>query len=129
MISQADNKRKPFVALILALGGFVSQTQLTHHVLTVMEYNRPFFVFYVTQSVFSISLFCHLTYLTLSTKASVSGLCKGLRISIVHQLRSGPPSQRIPFPLVRFILIALILTIGFTVPTLLWFVGISLSPA
>ncbi|KAJ3909502.1 hypothetical protein F5879DRAFT_61022 [Lentinula edodes] len=126
---RTSGHRKPFVALILALGGFVAQTQLTHRVLTVMNYNRPFFVIYVTQSVFTASVLVHLVYLAITTKNSISSLCKGLKITIAKRLRSSKLLQRIRFPCIRFLLITLTLTAGFTTPTLLWGVGISLSSA
>ncbi|KAJ3937787.1 MAG: hypothetical protein NXY57DRAFT_980105 [Lentinula lateritia] len=130
MIHQrTSGHRKPFVALILALGGFVAQTQLTHRVLTVMNYNRPFFVIYVTQSVFTASVLVHLVYLAITTKIPISSLCKGLKITIAKRLHSSKSLQRIQFPCIRFLLITLTLTAGFTTPTLLWGVGISLSSA
>ncbi|KAJ3863064.1 hypothetical protein EV359DRAFT_82731 [Lentinula novae-zelandiae] len=126
---RTSGHRKPFVALILALGGFVAQTQLTHRVLTVMNYNRPFFVIYVTQSVFTASVLVHLVYLAITTKNPISSLCKGLKITIAKRLHSSKSLQRIRFPCIRFLLITLTLTAGFTTPTLLWGVGISLSSA
>ncbi|KAJ3734822.1 hypothetical protein DFJ43DRAFT_1151957 [Lentinula guzmanii] len=122
MVQQPTSGRgKPFVALILALGGFVAQTQLTHQILTVMNYDRPFFVIYVTQSVFTVSVIIHLVYLATTTKASISSLSKGLNITIARRLRPGSSSQLIRFPYLRFFLIVLTLTAGFTTPTLLWF--------
>ncbi|KAJ3799928.1 hypothetical protein GGU11DRAFT_775397 [Lentinula aff. detonsa] len=128
MVQQPTSGRgKPFMALILALGGFVAQTQLTHQVLTVMNYDRPFFVIYVTQSVFTVSVIIHLVYLATTTKDSISSLSKGLNITIAQRLRPGSSSQLIRFPYLRFFLIVLTLTAGFTTPTLLWCIGISLS--
>ncbi|KAJ3750444.1 hypothetical protein DFH05DRAFT_1564872 [Lentinula detonsa] len=122
MVQQPTSGRgKPFVALILALGGFVAQTQLTHQILTVMNYDRPFFVIYVTQSVFTVSVIIHLVYLATTTKDSISSLSKGLNITIAQRLRPGSSSQLIRFPYLRFFLIVLTLTAGFTTPTLLWF--------
>ncbi|KAJ3987817.1 hypothetical protein F5890DRAFT_1551129 [Lentinula detonsa] len=122
MVQQPTSGRgKPFVALILALGGFLAQTQLTHQILTVMNYDRPFFVIYVTQSVFTVSVIIHLVYLATTTKDSISSLSKGLNITIAQRLRPGSSSQLIRFPYLRFFLIVLTLTAGFTTPTLLWF--------
>ncbi|KAJ4486099.1 hypothetical protein J3R30DRAFT_3697520 [Lentinula aciculospora] len=124
---RSSSHRKPLVALILALGGFVSQTQLTHQVLTAMNYNRPFFVIYVTQSVFTVSVLVHLLYLVITSKDSMYSLCKGLKITIAQRLRSESASPDIRFPYANFFLADLTLTVGFTTPTLLWCVGMSLS--
>ncbi|KAJ3758677.1 hypothetical protein EV360DRAFT_70136 [Lentinula raphanica] len=123
-----SGRRSSFVALVLALGGFVAQTQLTHQVLTVMNYNRPFFVIYVTQSVFTVSGILHLLYLAMTTRMSISSLCRGLQITIAQRLRVRSSfSDHIRFPYGRFLFIAFTLTAGFTTPTLLWCIGISLS--
>ncbi|KAJ3969463.1 hypothetical protein EV361DRAFT_920825 [Lentinula raphanica] len=125
-----SGRRSSFVALVLALGGFVAQTQLTHQVLTVMNYNRPFFVIYVTQSVFTVSGIFHLLYLAMTTRMSISSLCRGLQITIAQRLRvRSSSSDHIRFPYGRFLFIAFTLTAGFTTPTLLWCIGISLSSA
>ncbi|KIK70961.1 hypothetical protein GYMLUDRAFT_305787 [Collybiopsis luxurians FD-317 M1] len=129
----APQQRKAFVALVLALGGFVAQTQFTHQILTVMNYSRPFFVIYVTQSVFTVSLLVHLIYLALASRLSISKVYRGLKISVARQLRSGQPESPMQsiarFPYAKFVTVALALTAGFSFPSLLWAVAISLSSA
>ena len=74
----------------------------------------------------------HLLYLVLTTSASLESLLAGLFLAV--KIQFAPSDQnylvtlRSPFPYTRFLRLLAFLTLGVTLPALLWFVSVSLSP-
>ncbi|KAH7910934.1 hypothetical protein BJ138DRAFT_1172832 [Hygrophoropsis aurantiaca] len=118
-----------FIAVLFA---FVGESQLTQYVQTTLGYHHPFFLFYVLHSSFIISLPLHLLCLMLTTKHKPRVLLKGLIIALALQLSStklgrSEPMRFSRFPLKRFILLAVGITMAYNIPALLWFAAISLA--
>ncbi|TFK77118.1 hypothetical protein BDN72DRAFT_807572 [Pluteus cervinus] len=110
---------------VLTLLAFVVETELTQYVQTTLGYRQPYFLFYIVHSSFWIILPLHLIYLTYTTNYSTGALLKGVIRSLSDHLSSG--SDGISFPLRRFSVLVFILTLGITVPALLWFIAVSLA--
>lgn len=117
------------VLFILVLCSFVVESQLTQHVQFSLGYRQPFFLFYIVHSSFSIIFFLHITYLLLCTKHTLRGYLDGLSVAIrLHMSSQTPSAPSSSFPLFKFGRLILFLTIGLTLPSLLWFCAVSLAP-
>jgi len=114
---------------ILVLFSFVIESQLTQHVQSDLGYRQPFFLFYIVHSSFAIIFFFHIAYLVLCTKHTLQDYLDGLSVAIkLHLSPKTRSTSSSSFPWRRFSRLALLLTIGVTVPSLLWFCAVSLAP-
>lgn len=82
---------------------------------------------YIVHSSFSIIFPLHLLYFLVTTKHTASSLLKGLALAISIHLAPGQKYAAFRFPVARFLRLALALTVGITIPALLWFAAVSLS--
>lgn len=112
---------------ILTLIAFVTETELTQYVQSNLGYRQPFFLFYLVHSSFAIIFPLHLLYLLATTKYTTISLLKGLRIAITDHLLPDQRSTKIGFPYYKFFRLTICLTIGITIPALLWFAAVSLA--
>ncbi|KAG2159841.1 uncharacterized protein EDB93DRAFT_1112213 [Suillus bovinus] len=116
-----------FVAVIFA---FVGETQLTQYVQTTLGYQHSFFLFYVVHSSFVLSFPLHLGYLLMTTHHSPRALMSGLFSTITAQLTLQDPriihSSR--FPVSRFLVVILVMTVIYNAPALLWFIAVVYAP-
>ncbi|KAJ3558952.1 hypothetical protein NP233_g11387 [Leucocoprinus birnbaumii] len=116
-----------FIATLL---GFTIESQLTQYVQTNLHYRQPFFIFYLVHTSFSIIFPLHLLYLSATTNYTITGLISGLQLAITNHLspttKSTSPGSR-PFPKFKFALLVIAMTMGITVPALLWFGAITLA--
>lgn len=115
----------PAVVFIAVLAAFVIESELTQYVQTTLAYRHPYFLFYMVHSSFAIIFPLHLCYLVLSTKASAMAYCRGLRLALLNHLSSTNDSS---FPFWGFTVLLFCLTIGVTLPALLWFAAVTLAP-
>ncbi|KZT65601.1 hypothetical protein DAEQUDRAFT_716388 [Daedalea quercina L-15889] len=119
---------KAAVALFaLSLVGFVTESQLTQYVQTNLEYRQPYFIFYIVHSSFAIMLPLHLAFLAMTTRQYPRELWI-LLISALRQHLSPARIRPAEFPRRRFAWLLTFLTIGATMPGLLWFIAVSLAP-
>ncbi|KAI0068224.1 hypothetical protein BV25DRAFT_1793344 [Artomyces pyxidatus] len=121
------------ILFVLTLFAFVVESQLTQYVQTNLEYRQPFFLFYVVHSSFITIFPLHLAFLAVKTQSPVEPLLSGLFFAIKtqfapHAQRHAATIHRSPFPTFRFLRLIVLLTVGVTVPGLLWFASVSLSP-
>ncbi|EGO03048.1 hypothetical protein SERLA73DRAFT_176566 [Serpula lacrymans var. lacrymans S7.3] len=124
---------KAAVALFaVVLFAFVIETQLTQYVQSTLGFRQPYFIFYIVHSAFLLSFPIHYLYLLSATKYTHRALVSGLSTAISRQLSNklDVPHTHQPsiFPTLRFVVLAIILTAGYSVPGLLWFAAISLAP-
>jgi len=120
------------VLFTITLIASVVETQLAQYVQSTLHFRKPFFLFYVVHSSFVLIFPLHLLCLVFTTSASLESILAGLSLAIkTHFAPSGQgPITTLwsLFPYARFLRLVACLTFGFTVPTLLWFASISLSP-
>lgn len=117
------------VIFVLTLLAFVIESQLTQYVQTTLRYRQPFFLFYLVHSAFAIIFPIHLLYLITTTKYSATSILEGLGIAISSHLSSREASSStLRFPYAKFLRLILAMTLGITVPALLWFAAVSLAP-
>ena len=87
---------------------------------------------YIVHSSFSFTFPLQLLYLVLTTSASLESLLAGLSLAIKIQFAPTGQSHlvtlRSPFPYTRFLRLTALLTLGLTLPSLLWFASVSLAP-
>ncbi|KAI0308234.1 hypothetical protein B0F90DRAFT_138893 [Multifurca ochricompacta] len=120
------------IIFVLTLIAFVVESQLTQYVQSTLHYRQPFFLFYIVHSSLALTFPLHLLFLILTTSLSAESLLAGLSLAI--KLHFAPNDQshlttvRSPFPYFRFLKLIAFLTLGVTIPALLWFVSVSLSP-
>ena len=84
---------------------------------------------YVAHSSFSIVFPLHVMYLRLVTGRPVKYYLNGLSLAIKRQIAgvpTGPEDAKFPWP--RFATMVGLMTIGITLPGVLWFSAISLAP-
>ncbi|KAF8642325.1 hypothetical protein AX16_009595 [Volvariella volvacea WC 439] len=105
----------------LTLFAFVAESQLTQYVQTTLAYRHPYFLFYIVHSSFWIIFPLHLAYLSVTTNYSASTYIKCLNQSIADQAGTTE------FPFRWFIIQVSLLTLGITIPALLWFIAVSLA--
>jgi len=117
-----------FIATLIA---FVVESQLTQYVQTTLGYRNPFFIFYLVHSSFAVIFPIHLLYLTATTKYTISSLSKGVLFAITNHLTpEASTSSRFSltmFPRWQFLRLIFALTVGVTLPALLWFASVSLA--
>ncbi len=87
---------------------------------------------YIVHSAFAFTFPLHLLSLLLTAHTSVRSVLEGLSLAIkIHFAPSEQSHHAIfqsPFPRFRFLLLIALLTVGVTIPALLWFISVSLSP-
>lgn len=118
------------VLFVFVLAAFVVESELAQYVQTTLEFRQPFFIFYVVHSSFAISFPLHLLYLRLTTKYSANGMINGLKFAIADHLDPDSVQGFITgsFPYRKFARLVLTLTLGMTLPGLMWFAAVSLAP-
>lgn len=125
-------EKSAFVIFILTLVAFVLESQLTQYVQSTLQYRQPFFIFYTVHSAFAFTFPLHLLSLLLTAPVSVESLLTGLSLAIKIHFTPGEQSHHAtlqsPFPRFRFLRLIAFLTLGVTIPALLWFISVSLSP-
>jgi len=111
----------------LSLIGFVAESQLTQYLQTTLGYRHPYLIFYVLHSSFMIMLPLHLAFLAIAARQSPRELCVQL-ITALQQHLSPPGVRTTHFPRRRLAWLLVLLTVGATLPGLLWFIAVSLAP-
>jgi len=87
---------------------------------------------YIVHSSLAIIFPLHLLYLVLTTSASSESLLAGLSLAV--KIHFAPPDKsrltilQSTFPYGRLLRLTTFLTIGLSLPALLWFISVSLSP-
>ncbi|KAH0590764.1 hypothetical protein J132_05461 [Termitomyces sp. J132] len=110
-----------FIAILLA---FVVQSELTQYVQTILGYRQPFFLLYVVHSSFALIFPLHALYLILFQGYSAASLRDLLCLLITDHLAPSSPTK---FPFFPFLRLALMCTLGLTLPALLWYTAITLA--
>ncbi|KAK7058981.1 hypothetical protein VNI00_001605 [Paramarasmius palmivorus] len=128
-LSRFSGKWTPAAIFVVTLLAFVAESQLTQYVQTTLQYQQPYFLFYIVHSSFSISYPCHLLYLKFTKPYTSSQLWQGVKLATANRIRQNAPqsSRNAEFPLASFIYLILALTAGLTVPSLLWFAAIAIA--
>ena len=84
---------------------------------------------YVVHSSFSIIFPLHVVYLSLTTGRPVKYYTSGLSLAIKRHIARNPTEpEDTKFPWPRFAAMVGLMTLGVTVPALLWFCAVSLAP-
>jgi hypothetical protein len=87
---------------------------------------------YIVHSSLVFAFPVHLLFLVLTTSASLESLLTGLSLALKIQFAPSDQNHlvtlRSPFPYSRFLRLTAFLTLGATLPALLWFISVSLSP-
>ena len=87
---------------------------------------------YIVHSTFAIIFPLHLIYLVLTTSASLESLLAGLSFAIKIHFAPVDKSRlailQSTFPYGRFFRLTALLTVGLTLPSVLWFISVSMSP-
>lgn len=113
----------------ITLLAFVAESQLTQHVQTNLHYQQPYFLFYIVHTSFSITYPIHILYLISTTSHTPTQLWNGVKAAIVTRLNQDLPqsSRSTEFEPIKFLYLVLALTVGITIPSLLWFAAIAIS--
>lgn len=84
---------------------------------------------YVSHSSFLTIFPLHVTYLSLTTGRPIRDYMSGLSLAIKRHIAENPAeSDDAKFPWPRFATMLVLMTIGVTLPALLWFYSVSLAP-
>jgi hypothetical protein len=87
---------------------------------------------YIVHSSFAIIFPLHLLYLILTTSTSLESLLAGLSLAVKIHFAPVDKSRlailHSTFPYGRLLRLTAFLTVGLTLPALLWFISVSLSP-
>lgn len=84
---------------------------------------------YIVHSSFSILFPLHVTYLSLTTGRPIKDYMSGLSLAIKRHIAGNPTEpDNAKFPWPRFVTMVGLMTIGVTLPALLWFCAVSLAP-
>jgi hypothetical protein len=87
---------------------------------------------YIVHSSFSTIFPLHLLYLLLTTSASLESLLAGVSLAVKIHFAPIDKSRlailQSTFPYGRLFRLTAFLTVGLTLPALLWFISVSLSP-
>jgi hypothetical protein len=87
---------------------------------------------FVVHTAFALIFPLHLLFLVLTVPVSVESLLAGLSLAV--KVHFSPNNQdllttlRSPFPHVHFLKLIALLTLALSIPSVLWFVSVSLSP-
>lgn len=80
-------------------------------------------------SSFSIIFPLHVTYLSLTTGRPIKDYMSGLSLAIKRHITGNPTeNEDVKFPWPKFATMLGLLTVGITLPALLWFCSVSLAP-
>ncbi|KAH9065720.1 hypothetical protein EDB87DRAFT_1555120 [Lactarius vividus] len=124
--------KSALIIFILTLVAFVLESQLAQYVQSTLQYRQPFFIFYIVHSAFAFTFPLHLLSLLFTADTPVDSVLEGLFLAI--KIHFAPSEQNYhtllqsPFPRFRLLLLIAFLTVGVTIPALLWFISVSLSP-
>ncbi|KAG8761629.1 hypothetical protein FRC14_000013 [Serendipita sp. 396] len=117
-----------FILFCVILVAFVVQSAATQHVQTTLGFRHPFLLFYIAHSSFSIIFPIHLLYLHGTSRKPISYYLSLIKATLQYRFSSsqlgGDPST---FPTQRIALITVLLTIGISLPGLLWYISVSMS--
>ena len=69
----------------------------------------------------------HLLYLLATTEHTATSLLKGLRLAITNHLVPDTGFTAVKLPYYKFFRLVIVLTVGITLPGLLWFAAVSLA--
>lgn len=116
------------VLFILALLGFVAETQLTQYVQTNLGFKQPYLIFYIVHSFFAVMFPVHFLYLSLTSKHTPRAIWNGLILGLRNRISPSSPHPSSVFPIWRLLRLILLLTAGMSVPSLCWFAAIPLAP-
>ncbi|TDL28653.1 hypothetical protein BD410DRAFT_818171 [Rickenella mellea] len=119
------------VVFALTLFAFVAESQLTQYVQTTLGFRQPFFLFYIAHSsfcvIFPVHLLCLVAINGNTADAYISGLTAALQNQLSGKNNGSPLIRDSAFPYTKLVLLVSWLTAGVTVPSLLWFVAITLA--
>ncbi|CCA71397.1 hypothetical protein PIIN_05337 [Serendipita indica DSM 11827] len=113
-----------FVAILIA---FVVQSAATQYVQTTLGFRKPYLLFYIAHSTFSIIFPFHLLYLTWTTPYTVNHYLSLIRETLRLQFSSPADLHVGRFPTRNIITLAIVLTIGISTPGLLWYIAVSFA--
>lgn len=121
----------PFIILLGIVFASGLQTEVASYVAQKLQYDKPYFSFFVTHVTFSFVFPVHLAVLSLShgfkaAPVRAKQLLRNLRAVLADQLGTSPRWRQLYKPLLVKI-IPLTFLISF--PALCWFVAMALSPA
>ncbi|KAH9944348.1 uncharacterized protein BXZ73DRAFT_39969 [Epithele typhae] len=123
---------KPAVALFtVALVAFVAETQLTQYVQTSLGFRHPYLIFYIVHSSFLLMFPLHALYLYATSQHTFEALRDSILDALLQHF--SPKAEGITqgpsiFPTWRITRLVIFLTIGMSVPSLLWFVAVTMAP-
>ena len=84
---------------------------------------------YIVHSSFLTIFPLHATYLSLTTGRPIKHYISGLSLAIKRHIAENPTEHDdAKFPWPRFATMLVLMTIGVTLPALLWFCAVSLAP-
>ncbi|KAF9513766.1 hypothetical protein BS47DRAFT_1329264 [Hydnum rufescens UP504] len=116
--------------LVSSLAGYVVQSQFAQHLQMDLGYRQPYFIFYLAHSSFSIIFPLHLAAISCLSGVSSEAYVRGLKLALSQhfdsQHRHGT-SRALSFPIAKFLKMIGLLTLGATVPSLLWYISVSLT--
>ncbi|KAF9787162.1 hypothetical protein BJ322DRAFT_1107239 [Thelephora terrestris] len=121
--------KSALLVFVLVLVAYVVESQLAQYIQATLKYRQPYFLFYAAHSSFWIIFPLHVAYLSLTTGRPVKDYMRGLSLAIKrHVAGSFKGSEDIKFPWPRFATMLGLMTVGVTLPALLWFCAVSLAP-
>ncbi|KAI8995668.1 hypothetical protein BD414DRAFT_410561 [Trametes punicea] len=122
----------PALALfVVCLLAFVAETQLSQYVQADLGFRQPYLIFYIVHSSFAILFPLHLLYLSMLSEHSLRSLWTSVLFAVTTHLSpkaSSSPVSEPSFPTWRFSRLLASLTVGMTLPGLLWFIAVTLAP-
>ncbi|KIM28411.1 hypothetical protein M408DRAFT_69793 [Serendipita vermifera MAFF 305830] len=113
-----------FIVILIA---FVVQSAVTQHVQTTLHFRRPFLLFYIGHSSFSLIFPLHVAYLSCTTSHTPKYYFR-LAMATLRSHFSIPSSSSNPLLHKRILGTLFILTIGMSLPGLLWYIAVTLAP-
>ncbi|KAI5122614.1 hypothetical protein M0805_004825 [Coniferiporia weirii] len=117
-----------FVFMLLA---FVAESQLTQYVESNLNFEQPYLLFYIAHSTMTIIFPLHLLYLHMFTPFSARSYIRGLSVTVREHLSSKvlPLSGESvsSYPTAKIVAIISWCTLGFTIPSLLWFAAVAFA--
>ena len=84
---------------------------------------------YIVHSSFFIIFPLHVVYLSHTTGRPIKDYMSGLSLAIKRHISGNPTEpEDAKFPWQRFVTMLVLMTVGFTLPAILWFCAVSLAP-
>jgi len=121
----------PFIILVGIVFASAIQTEVANYLAQVLEFNKPYFSFFVTHVAFAFVFPIHLGILAFSggprgARSRAKQLVRNLRAVLADQLHTAPRWRQLARPLTNKI-VPLTLLVSF--PSICWYVAMALSPA